>query len=213
MIIAHASVGLAGVLSVWFTLAYCWRGPSTPKSIVKTASVGALVLAAVALSAPLLLIVALGLGALGDYFLSRDGDRAFLAGLIAFALAHLAYIALIVQFGGTVVPGVASLLIVLLASGMAALLFGHAGKLRWPVVVYVGIIAAMGLFAIGLPAGSEIAIVAAVLFMLSDAVLGTALFVLNEKSPLRRVTPFVIWTTYWAAQFLFLVAFAPYSPW
>ena len=43
---------------------------------------------------PLLLFIALAMSAIGDAFLSRAGDRAFLCGLAAFLAAHLVYIGL-----------------------------------------------------------------------------------------------------------------------
>ena len=48
---------------------------------------------AVVENGPLLLFAALALSAVGDAFLSREGDRAFLGGLASFLAAHLAYIA------------------------------------------------------------------------------------------------------------------------
>ncbi len=209
--IADVLVGLSLIAAIWFGWRYCWQPPSIAKSIIKTASVAGLAIAGVALAAPPLLIAALALGAMGDFFLSRSGDRAFLAGLSAFALAHLAYIALLLQVGASVSADLPSLIVVILGGVMAVLLFRTTGKLRWPVVGYVAIIAAMGLLAVGLPAGYAFALLAALLFMLSDTVLGFEYFILPRQSRLRVATPFVIWVTYWVAQALFLVALAPYS--
>ncbi len=209
--IADALVGLSLIAAIWFGCRYCWQPPSIAKSIIKTASVAGLAIAGVVLAAPPLLVAALALGAMGDFFLSRSGDRAFLAGLSAFALAHLAYIALLLQVGASVSADLPGLIVVLLGSVMAALLFRTTGKLRWPVVGYVAIIATMGLLAVGLPAGHALALLAALLFMLSDTVLGFEYFILPRQSRLRAATPFVIWATYWSAQALFLAALAPYS--
>lgn len=63
------------------------------RSLVKTASVACLALAALAAGAPPAIAAGLALGALGDWFLSRPGDRAFLAGMAAFGAGHLAYAA------------------------------------------------------------------------------------------------------------------------
>ncbi len=156
----------------------------------------------------MMLVLALALGSLGDFFLSRNGQTAFLAALSAFAAAHLAYVALLMAAGGGVVFGATSLVLICFGLGMAAVLFAHAGTLRWPVFGYVAIIMVMGLVAIGLPPGLRIVQIAALLFILSDAVLGLELFVLSADHPLRRVTPFVVWSFYWGAQFLFLIGFA-----
>lgn len=209
--IADVLVGLSLIAAIWFGWRYCWQPPSIAKSIIKTASVAGLAIAGVALAAPPLLIAALALGAMGDFFLSRSGDRAFLAGLSAFALAHLAYIALLLHVGASVSADLPSLIVVILGGVMAVLLFRTTGELRWPVVGYVATIATMGLLAVGLPAGYALALLAALLFMLSDTVLGFEYFILPRQSRLRVATPFVIWVTYWVAQALFLVALAPYS--
>ena len=76
-----ASATLALVYLLFLTDA----APSTLRSVVKTGAVALLAISA--LPVPLLAL-ALGLSALGDLALSRDGDRAFLAGVAAFALAH-----------------------------------------------------------------------------------------------------------------------------
>ena len=72
----------------------------------------------------------------------------------------------------------------------------------------------MGLAALGLPLTQPagIALIGAALFILSDAVLSLELFVLPATHAARRVTPFVIWSTYWLAQAVFLMAFALIGP-
>ena len=62
---------------------------------MKTLAVALLAVLVVVESGPLLLFAALALSAAGDAFLSREDDRAFLAGLASFLAAHLAYIALL----------------------------------------------------------------------------------------------------------------------
>ena len=209
-LMADVIIGLSAAASVWFLAAYCWRPPSVAKTLVKTVSVAGLALAAFLIGGPLLLIVALGLGALGDFFLSRPEADAFLAGLIAFAVSHLAYIALLTAMGGVIAPSPAGAILVLLTIAMALLLFRHAGALRWPVLAYAVNIGVMGLIALGLPPQLWLATVAAICFVFSDLVLGLEVFVLPASHPLRRITPFVIWLFYWAAQFLFLAALGPY---
>lgn len=174
------------------------------RSLTKTVAVSALALVALLSSSPLLLFGALALGSAGDFFLSREGDRAFLAGLGSFALAHVFYVILLVDLGGfasLVNPMAIGLLI--LAFGMGSALFLKAGDLRWPVVIYVAIIAAMGLAAFGLPDIRVLSLIAAVLFIVSDTVLAFELFLLPAQSTARRATPYIIWVTYFAAQFLF----------
>ncbi|MDV7142495.1 lysoplasmalogenase [Tropicimonas sp. TH_r6] len=185
------------------------------KTRVKTASTALLALAALAAGAPVWLTLALGLGALGDLMLSRDGERAFLAGLIAFAAAHLAYLGLFVTNGQAAAANLSGqtlpiLLLLGFGATMARLLWPATGALRGPVMGYVAIILAMGLGALALPPGaSALPLIAAFCFIASDAILAAELFLLPEGHPARRATPFAIWLLYWSAQALFLVAFLP----
>ncbi|MEJ8559983.1 lysoplasmalogenase [Yoonia sp. GPGPB17] len=208
MTAAQLALGLSVITSAWFLLGYCWRASSLGKSVIKTLAVGALALSAVLVQAPILLIAALCLGALGDLFLSRDGDRAFLLGLVAFALSHLAYVALFLTLGASFNLSLPVIFIGGFAVLVEAILFHNAGVLRWPVVVYVGIIATMGILAVDLPAGFALGALAAILFIISDTVLGFDTFVLPADGLPTKVAPFAVWTFYWAAQLLFLVSFA-----
>lgn len=201
-------IGLSAVLAVWFLVRFSWAGPSRAKTIVKTASVAGLAVAAVVAEGPLWLVVALSFGALGDFFLSREGVRPFLSGLIAFALAHLAYVLLVFSTGSPLSFGPLAVGVGVFGVVMAAVLVPRAGALRWAVLAYVGIICAMGAGTLSLPASYATAMWAAVLFMMSDTFIGLERFVWGGTNPLRRVSPYLIWATYWAAQLLFLFAFA-----
>lgn len=198
-------VGLSAIAALIYLVAFCWRGPGLLKTGVKTVSVAGLALAAWVGDVPGVLCIALALGALGDFWLSRPGDRAFLYGLIAFASAHIAYIVLIVQAGGVVQWDGGAVTLIIFAAAMGLLLFRRAGGLRWPVLAYVSIIAVMGLVSLGAPQ-QQLAF-AAMAFILSDAVLGVELFVLEDTHPLHRILPFLVWSLYWSAQLLFLAAF------
>lgn len=202
--------GFGAAAAVLYLLAFCWAGASTVKSLVKTAAVGALALAAWIAGAPVLLALALTLGALGDFFLSREGARAFLAGLVAFAAAHLAFVPLFLTTDGWSAAhyaswrGAAVIAFGLFAVWLARRLLPRTGDLKPAVAVYVAIIYAMVATALGLPQAMHLAIFAAGLFALSDTVLSAELFILDEDHPARRWTPYVIWATYWSAQALFL---------
>lgn len=196
--------------SAWFWLRFCAAPASDLKSLVKTLSVALLALASLMSGLPTLLTAGLTLGAVGDFFLSRRGDRAFLAGLVAFALSHLAYVGLFADIGDGAalfaMPRAAVAAVILLAAmAMAAVLWPRAGALRVPVVVYIMIILAMVLAALSGQGGLIIA--AALLFMLSDTVLSLDLFVQPVAIWWQRAAPYVIWGTYWAAQAGFLLAF------
>ena len=69
-------------------------------AIIKTIPVAFFALIAWQQSAPIVLVVALALSAVGDCLLAHEGERFFLGGLAAFFFAHFAYILLFAS-GGT----------------------------------------------------------------------------------------------------------------
>lgn len=222
MLVSPASLAaFAAVFSIVYLLRYCQVATvSTWRSFVKTASTALLAAAAFASGGPVLLGVALLLGALGDLMLSRQGQAAFLVGLISFAAAHLLYVLLFLLDGeadlAQLLNGwepVAVVGLLGLGVAMARRLWNASGDLRWPVMAYIAIIMAMGLAALALPAGQRgLPLLAAVCFIASDAILSAELFLLGSADPLRRITPYAIWALYWTAQALFLLAYAPVLP-
>lgn len=122
------------------------------------------------------ILVGLALSWVGDAFLlhrGRDGRRRFfLAGLVAFLAAHVAYAVAFVDLGLSPGPTAAAAALVALPSlGALAWLRPHVpGRLRWPVVGYVVVISAMVATAGGAwSAGDDPRrLAAAVLFYLSD---------------------------------------------
>lgn len=180
--------------------------PRLARSAVKTLAVALLAVLAGMSGGPLLLVVALTLSALGDLFLSRDGDRPFLAGLASFLAAHLAYIALFAILGGgfatlAMAPSraVAAIAAILLGLGMLALLMRRVGpELRLPVTAYVVAILAMVITALTLDA--PLVIAGALLFMLSDALLATEKFLLPAISLHREWMRYAVWGLYYLGQ-------------
>ena len=205
-------LSISGVLAAAYGVWYSPRGSSWPKTAIKTTSVALLALVAWLYGGPFLLAAGLILGALGDFWLSRDGDRAFLIGLVSFALGHLAYIGLLWQFGAVAQMSVWAIAIGLLACGMALVLWPRAGDLRGLVLGYVAIIAVMGVLAVGLPSLWWIGTIAALCFVVSDAILACELFVLPKGAAIRPVTSRMVWITYFAAQAMFLAAFGGQMP-
>lgn len=204
---------LAAAFCALCYLAICARpGKSWLKTVLKTASVALLAAIAFLAGELMLLAAALTACAIGDFFLSRDEDEAFLTGVGAFAIGHLAYAALFYIHPSADLtrleagwPLVAALL--LLGVVMIVVLFRRAGPLRWTVVVYVPVILLMGIMAIGIPMEGGLALIlpAALLFIFSDFVLAQEMFVLDDGHRLRRVTPYAVWASYWSAQALFLL--------
>ena len=198
-------------VSLGAALAYGWMirrpGTSAMRSVTKTAAVAALALFAYAVNGPPLLVLALALSALGDLLLSRDGDRAFLGGMIAFLAAHLAYVPLFLNLGDSALIALRwPVLAVLALFGLAMMrvLWTGLGDFRLPVMVYMLALLAMGAAALALPLDGVNALIplGAALFILSDSILALEKFHLAPDAPLRRVTPFAVWGLYWLAQAL-----------
>ena len=132
------------------------------------------------------MIAGLALGVVGDIALLGTGKRAFLAGLTAFLLGHLAYVVGAAQLlppGQW--PAAAELTIVLpLAVAAIALytLWPHLGSMKVPVIGYVLAIVAMvvGAFAIvrhGPGSATNRLAIGAILFFASDLAVARDKFV------------------------------------
>lgn len=202
--------------SAMSALVYCMMldaPPAIRRTGVKTAGVALLALLAYLQGGPFLLVGALALSAVGDAFLSRDGDKAFLGGLCAFLAGHLLYIVLFVVSGSTIAAFLSSPLRIAGALAMGVFAFGmlktlwprvDAG-LRLPIAVYVLAILAMGVTSLTLD--YSWAILGAVLFMASDALLATEKFLLPAGSPRGVWMRYAVWVLYYAGQALITLGF------
>ena len=195
-----ASAVCALVYGAW----YSQRDPSAVRSLLKTASVALLAVAAAVNGGPVLLVLALAFSALGDLALSRDGERAFLTGLGSFALAHLLFILLLAGFAAGWPPLLPVLALVGFAASTELWLAPHTGAMRWPVRVYVLLIAGMGIAALALPATYALVLVGAGLFMASDSFLALQLFRMNPDSRWQDAVSRGLWALYYVAQVLIL---------
>lgn len=205
MIAPSVTVGalVALIYGGWF----CHRPPSLLRSVVKTVPIASLAILAAQSGAPIALVLALALSALGDLALSRDGHRAFRLGLGSFALAHLAYIVLFLTLAGTAPPIVLALLLLAYAISTEVWLTPHTGDMRGPVRLYVVLITGMGLSAFALPGGLVLALIGAMAFMASDTLLAIQLFRLSPDSPWQSRFARALWVLYYGAQLLIFWAF------
>lgn len=144
----------------------------------------------------ILLVIALVFSTLGDIALLGEGSGMFIAGLSAFLLAHLAYIAIFTSSGGTGRPRWWSLIFVVWFAVLMITLIPHLGALLVPVVGYGVVISVM---AIAATRWSPIVLVGATLFLLSDSVLAVDRFVPDAG---LWQPGFVIMLTYIAGQAL-----------
>lgn len=205
--ILYGGIAIGFAVALLYAALFCYRGPSWPKTLVKAVPLLTLAAAAQINFANPVVVAALALSALGDIALSRDGDRAFLAGLVAFALAHLAYV---LHFSGLLNgQGVSQLLDVPVLPAVFLILFGlstevwlkpYAGALRGPVRVYVLLITLMGLTALSLPETRLLAVMGAFLFIASDTLLAIQLFRMPATSRWQTPVSVVLWMLYIDAQ-------------
>lgn len=202
LLLALACVAAAGD---WIAVE---RGPKALEYVCKPLTLALLLATALALDPAddgvrTWFVVALALCLLGDVFLMLPQD-AFVPGLVAFLLGHVAYI------GGFVADGVElsrlglGILVVAVAIaviGMTILRHVRAGPqadMAVPVLAYMFVISAMVACAIGV--GSPLAIVGAVLFYVSDSCIAWNRFVAPDGNGPTAHPRLAIITTYHLAQ-------------
>jgi len=181
-VIARLLLALAGATAVldWWAVAARRRAVEV---VAKPLALGLLVGVALAVDAGdpsvrALVVLGLGLSLVGDVLLLVP-ERAFLGGLAAFLLAHLAYVAAFVRAGVTgwawLGLGVVAVGVAMLGRRVVSGARGHDPALALPVAGYVAVISAMVVAAVG--TGVPLAALGALLFYLSDSVLGWDRFV------------------------------------
>jgi uncharacterized membrane protein YhhN len=185
-----------------YGLIFVHQPVSVLRTVVKTASVAALALAAFLAGGSWLLVAALAACAIGDAFLAGDPKRWLPFGLGAFLIGHLLYVPLFLRYEAPPEPsywlGVGA---VGMAGGLALrTLWTSLGKLKIPVIVYTLAIVAMVASALLLPEPLWPATVGAVAFMASDLVLSQDLFRGARLLGSPRLTAWTIWFLYWGGQ-------------
>lgn len=177
--------------------------PGPIASIAKFASVAGLALIAVAQDAPLPVTLGLAFGAIGDLCLTRHGERAFLAGMAAFAIGHLLY-AFWMFTPENAMRILWALPVAMLALSAERWLLPRTGALSRAVRAYVWIIALMAATAMTLSPGHWLAMAGALLFVLSDLALALRLFVARDRAQ-QRLLSLSLWPAYWGGQALILL--------
>jgi uncharacterized membrane protein YhhN len=189
-------------------IAYGANWISGPESLIrsafKTLPVFLLALAALANGQPLLLITALAACALGDYFLSREGEAHFLYGLGAFLVGHLFYIAFFCQsldFNTLVSRDLVINIAIMAALCFLVLLrlWPFLNEMRSAVIVYT---AAIALMAISAKASTppQLVLVGVAMFVVSDIILAFDKFTPLTNSWKRWLMPYLVWVLYFTGQ-------------
>jgi uncharacterized membrane protein YhhN len=206
---ALAALGAAAAAA--YGVYFLRRPPSFLRAAVKTAFMAAFAGALVSAQAPLPLILAIMLSALGDFFLAFDKKWILPFGILSFLLAQLLYVVIFLAlwfFSGDNNPLLPRYIAMgaVIATAIVFLIW-MAPKLGWMalgVVPYAIAITGMGAAAMWLPWVGWPAMIGALLFLTSDFVLAAELFRLPPDAPARRITAPVVWWSYVAAQVLII---------
>jgi uncharacterized membrane protein YhhN len=178
------------------------KAPALGRTVAKTMAVGALSGLAFHAGGPALLIVALALSALGDAFLAHEGEAAFLGGLGSFLAAHMCLCGAVHRFRARLCRCVRARPA---GNGRLWRRHGYADGSQGgrPCPARGGLCAGdkrYGSLAASRSAGW--CCWAQLLFMASDAILGSEKFLMSEASSLRRLTSPAVWVLYYAGQLL-----------
>lgn len=208
--LADALSGLSILLAAVYGFALLTKPPSGPRTLIKAGSIVCIAGVSMAMGGPWLLTVPLLLSAAGDAFLAADQERFLPFGLGAFLLAHLLYIALFAHSGlglGVLAEfprWAMALAAVVATAAILRILWPSLSRMREAVVIYVLVITTMVVIAFTLPWTRSSAMIGAVLFMASDAILAFRLF--RAGGP-NITADLAVWWFYWAAQALIARAF------
>ena len=179
------------------------------RSIFKTLPVALLATAAALSSTPTLLVAALISSALGDLFLSREGEKMFLAGLGSFLIGHIAYSALFLTHiqakPNRVVLAIVCAVSALLVVGILNSLWRHLGTMKIAVTIYALAIGAM-IIAAWFSSQNNLLLAGVALFAISDTVLSHEIFVWKIPQT-KRTASYIVWITYFGAQAMILYSF------
>ncbi|MES0098081.1 lysoplasmalogenase family protein [Mesorhizobium sp. M0019] len=180
--------------------------PRLSRSAARTLAVAMLAVLVAQQGGPWLLVAALGVSAVGDAFLSRDGEKAFLGGTASFLAAHVLYVVLFLRAGSglgllSAEPwrGIIALAMAVLAVAMVFALQRRIGPaLRLPIDVHAAALLAMGIAALTLNSVGVIGGI--VLLMLSDGLHAAEKFLLPAISPHRIWVRHAVWALYYVGQ-------------
>lgn len=205
---------LAAVCALWFGLRENSLQPSWLRASVKAGAVSALAAGLAAAGATGFLLVALISSAIGDFLLVFKRQRTFALGMLAFLIAHIGYIVLfsglrLHSHGGLepLWPRLAVVAALFLCAVLyLAWLWRDLGLHRLTVPLYAMALLGMATSALLLPWAAFPAMVGALLFVFSDAVLAAQTF----RADIRELPPILrghslVWWTYVAAQTLIVI--------
>lgn len=197
---------LAGLLAFYYLEFELSRPENPRRSIFKTLPVLLLALAAILAGLAPLIIAGLIACAIGDYWLSLEGEKNFLLGLGAFLIGHLLYTGFFTSQFSTnqfYQPQAIQLALILLALGFLVIfrLWAFLQEMKLPVIIYTAAISIMALSA-KIAEPGFIALSGICLFIFSDIILANDHFTPLTNSKTRRLMPYMVWSFYFCGQAL-----------
>jgi len=201
---------LSAAAAVLYGLIFNKQAANPVRSFMKTAAVAGLALVVWHAQGPSFLLFALAASAVGDLLLAGPGEKRFMAGVVAFAIAHGCYIPLFLEFGafkgdlGAWQIAAALALLLTSAGLLFRVLWQHLGAMKGPLTIYFLIILGMCFSALALPTGPYVTyvVIGVIAFATSDMILGVEMFALSPDSSWHRVTSPAVWTLYYGGQAL-----------
>ena len=201
---------LSAAAAVLYGLIFNKQAANPVRSFMKTAAVAGLALVVWQAQGPSFLLFALAASAVGDLLLAGPGEKRFMAGVVAFAIAHGCYIPLFLEFGafkgdlGAWQIAAALALLLTSAGLLFRVLWRHLGAMKGPLTIYFLIILGMCFSALALPTGPYVTyvVIGVIAFATSDMILGVEMFALSPDSSWHRVTSPAVWTLYYGGQAL-----------
>lgn len=187
--------------------------PRLSRSAARALAVAMLAVLVVQQGGPWLLVAALGVSAVGDALLSRDGEKAFLGGTASFLAAHVLYVVLFLRAGGGLGLLLAepwrAAIVLAMAVSVLAMVFALRRRvgpaLRLPIGVHAAALLAMGIAALTLNSVGVIGGI--VLLMLSDGLHAAEKFLLSALSPHRVWMRYAVWALYYVGQLAITLGF------
>lgn len=204
----YAALALSALLAIAYGLFGAGLYESELPHIAPVAlkASGVIILGFIALFARSRLLAAgLLFGALGDALLAWSPDT-FLYGAFAFLIGHLFYIALFLRAGlglsALKQPPrlLGALALIAAAIVMISLLVPRENPMFTPLAIYTGVLTSMAIISLTLPATRWLAMLGAVLFLISDGFVAANMFHPAADPAVAYWGRFTGWMIYWAGQ-------------
>jgi uncharacterized membrane protein YhhN len=189
--------------AVWNASGLLWLGGA-----LKISGIIVLALLAGIGRADRLVLYALIFGGAGDWLLAQNSTTTFASGALAFAIGHFCYIRAFRREGARLRDAIkqpvrlAAMIAVIAGAAFGVWRFIPVTSVWFPgLTAYTAVLTLMVLMALALPTSRWLAMVGAVVFLISDGFVAADLFYPQPDQPVLWFwRQFIGWMLYWAAQ-------------